>query len=752
MSLKTKIGIILFCGVIVFGIVNYGIQKFIVIPDFLSLEQMEAIEDINRVTGAIHGRTDALNRLCRICAASPEARDIAGATTDGPVLPQFASAIFQDHDIDLVYICNQKGKVCWGRVSDSKAGRPAAPDQSLQAYLLPDSLLAPLNKIPSDAGIKGIIVTGKGPMMVASQPIIKEGAEGPVHGFLFIGQWLTDNRIHSLARQTRTRFTVRPVQADIDADTRAAAFYSPAAGQIRYQMNSVDNGRFAIHTLLNDISGRPAVVVTADLPRRFIKKGYVAVRHGILAALLFGIGLLFALMLVLKRSLLSPIALLTDHAISIRNSGNFGKRLNLKRTDEIGILARTFDTMLDRIQQNAAELSQANRQLAGDIEKRKKVEAALKESEERFRSVVEQAGDAVFLNDMDGRFRDANFVACKRLGYTKKELLSLSVFDIDPDAEKREDKNLYWRHISPKAPIIFESRHRCKDGKIFPVEVNLTPVRYGGEKSILAIARDITERKQMEEHLRSIKKMEAITTLCAGFSHNFNNILSIIIGSTELAKNHIPADNRARELLKIAEGAGQRAKEIVWQLISFSQETRENPTPFNIRSTIAGIIEELAATIPDNIGLQQIIDPDCHIISGDREQIRQILIQLWRNAVEAMRESGGELTIRLQKLRAADVVDIAAMPDAPASAEMYIKLSLADTGCGIAAESIDRIFDPYYTTKGIVQGAGMGLSIVYGIVKSHGGAITVDSEPGRGTVINLFFPAVDKKNGMEKEN
>lgn len=744
MSIQTKIGIILICGVLGFGIVNYGIQKFIVIPDFLSLEQTEAIEDINRVTEALHDKAAALNALCRICAASPEAFEIAAATAEDPIHTRFASSILSEIDIDLVYVCNQRGAIRWGRIFDPKAGRPAAPGESLPADILPDSLLKPLNKTSTDAGIRGVIVTGKGPMLLAAQPIRKGGDAGPVWGFLVMGQWLFDNRINALARQTRIRFTLHPVRTGAGARTRMAAEHSLAAGQPRYQTDLLNNGRFAIHTLLQDISGRPAVAVTADLPRRFIKKGYTAVRHGILSAVLFGLGLLLALMLVLKRSLLSPIAQLTDHAISIRNSGDFRKRLNLNRTDEIGILARTFDAMLDRIQQNAAELSLANRQLADDIEKRKKIAAALKESEERFRSVVEQAGDAVFLNDMNGRFRDANLVACKRLGYTKKELLCLSVFDIDPDADEREDKNLYWRYLAHDAPIIFESRHRCKDGNIFPVEVNLSPVQYGGEKLILAIARDITDRKQMEEHLRSIKKMEAITTLCAGFSHNFNNILSIIIGSTELAKNHISADNRARELLKIAESAGQRAKEIVWQLISFSQETRENPTPFNIRSTIVGTIEELSATIPANIGLKQVIDPDCHIMSGDREQIRQLLIHLWRNAVEAMRESGGELTIRLQKLQAAGV---AAMPDAPAPAEIYVKLSVADTGCGIAAESIDRIFDPYYTTKGLIQGAGMGLSIVYGIVKSHGGAITVDSEPGRGTVINLIFPAVDKKNG-----
>jgi two-component system cell cycle sensor histidine kinase/response regulator CckA len=375
-----------------------------------------------------------------------------------------------------------------------------------------------------------------------------------------------------------------------------------------------------------------------------------------------------------------------------------------------------------------------------DITERKRTEEALQENKEKFRSVVDQAAEAIFLHDRNGRIIDVNQVACTRLGYEKEELLTLYVKDIDPDFVERKDERIFWKELEKKAPVIFEARHRRKDGRIFLVEVSLSPIQYGKENIILALARDISERKHLEAQLQQAQKMEAIGTLAGGIAHDFNNILGIILGNAELAIDDVPEWNPARVNLDEIRIASFRARDVVRQLLSFARKTEVKKKPTNIAVIIKEALKLMRSSIPTSIEIRQNIVKEVDTILADPTQINQVLINLCINAAHAMIENEGILEVNLKNV---ELFENTASRYPDLKPGRYVNLIVSDTGHGISREDIDRIFDPYFTTKEVGKGSGMGLAVVHGIINGHDGKILVESEQGKGTTFSIFFPVIE---------
>lgn len=261
------------------------------------------------------------------------------------------------------------------------------------------------------------------------------------------------------------------------------------------------------------------------------------------------------------------------------------------------------------------------------------------------------------------------------------------------------------------------------------------------DDTYLHYALDITERKEMEGQLRQSSKMESIGTLTGGVAHDFNNLLFMITGNTELALEDIPEWNPAHSNLKEIKSASLRAAGIVKQLLNFSRKTDQDLKPMGAVTIIKDALKFLRSTIPSTVELNlNLPDTDIPII-GDPIQINQIIMNLCTNASQAMQDTGGTIKIDvgtaiLNKEAAEDYINL--------SAGNHIKITVIDSGPGIAPDVIDKIFDPYFTTKEFGKGSGMGLAVVHGIVKNHNGAIFVDSAPGEGATFNIFFPVIDK--------
>jgi len=235
--------------------------------------------------------------------------------------------------------------------------------------------------------------------------------------------------------------------------------------------------------------------------------------------------------------------------------------------------------------------------------------------------------------------------------------------------------------------------------------------------------------------------MEAIGTLAGGIAHDFNNILGIILGNAELAIDDVPDSNPARNNLDEVRKACLRAKDVVSQILAFSRKSESEQKPFNIASVVTESLKLLRASIPTSVDIRPNISNDIEDILGDPTQIHQIMINLCTNAAHAMEDAGGTLEVVLENtaLHEDKAYRYTELKPGP-----YVQLSVSDTGFGISPEVMERIFDPYFTTKDVGKGTGLGLSVVHGIVNSHKGGISVESEAGKGTTFNLLFPAVER--------
>ena len=301
-----------------------------------------------------------------------------------------------------------------------------------------------------------------------------------------------------------------------------------------------------------------------------------------------------------------------------------------------------------------------------------------------------------------------------------------------------------------------ETERIKRDGTVIPVSLTVSPVRNPEGKIFCAsvISRDITQRKQaeaerqdLEQQLRQVQKLEAIGNLAGGIAHDFNNILSPIIGYTEMALMGMDETLPLYRDLEQVLGAGLRAKELTKQILTFARKTENRKEPVRISLIVKEALKLLRASLPSTIEIRQGFSPGTEqgCVMGDPTQIHQILMNLCTNAGHAMRTDGGILGVRLAKIEIGKMV--AAQHDAVPGP--YLELSVSDSGHGMTEEVKQRIFDPYFTTKGKGEGTGLGLAVVYGIVRDLGGFIYVDSKPGVGTTFRVFLPLSTEKDYRE---
>jgi len=285
-----------------------------------------------------------------------------------------------------------------------------------------------------------------------------------------------------------------------------------------------------------------------------------------------------------------------------------------------------------------------------------------------------------------------------------------------------------------------------KDGSTIWSETTFTLLRNEEKKLIglLGITRDITERKKaaeekkrLEMQLAQAQKLESIGTLAGGIAHDFNNILSAIIGFSELARDELPPDNHTRDKIDEVLKASDRAKDLVKQILTFSRQVDVKQRPLAVHLIVREVVRLLRSAIPSTILIEQDIDLDSGSVLADPTEIHQVVMNLCANAYHAMQNTHGTLTISLNKVILGNEISLV-NPDLVEGA--YVKLEIRDTGCGMDESIIHRIFDPFFTTKEKGHGTGLGLSIVHGIVKNLGGAISVTSNPGSGSVFEVFLP------------
>jgi len=363
-------------------------------------------------------------------------------------------------------------------------------------------------------------------------------------------------------------------------------------------------------------------------------------------------------------------------------------------------------------------------------------EAALKLSD----FSVSQASTATLWIAQDARLIRANRAACVLLGYTEEELLAKSVPDLDQDYPLAAWTE-HWQDARERKQLHLETRLRHQQGHFLTVDLHINWLEFEGKEYHFVFLDDLTERRQLEEQFRQAQKLEAIGTLAGGIAHDFNNILTSLIGYTELAKRRNAGDPVTREYLDAVLQGSTRAVELVRQILIFSQRQALPRRPVQLRDAVAEALKLLRATLPASIEFDVELEPDLPPVLADPTQIHQVVVNLCTNARQAIDDGPGRLTVRLDLALVTGGGQRPAAGPAPAPGT-YVRLTVADTGCGMDAATLARMFEPFFTTKPVGKGTGLGLAVVHGIVQSHGGSIATDSRPGEGTVFHIYLPAL----------
>ena len=438
-----------------------------------------------------------------------------------------------------------------------------------------------------------------------------------------------------------------------------------------------------------------------------------------------------------------------DH---VKNATEEARRSGIGKTLEYRILHKNGTWMV------LESTSSVIRNAKGDPEKlvivnrniteRKKAEEALCRSEADFRSVVEDAPYGIYRATVTGRFLQVNPALQKMLGYDQQQELLKQ--DLATDIFKHDGEYRRFADLLARTEEITDVEIEWKKRDSTPITVRCSGRRIKDENDVPAyfeaFAEDVTEKRVLEKQLRMAQKMEAIGRLSGGIAHDFNNLLGVIIGYSRVVKKSLSPDTPLWEHALEIEKAGQRAASLTKQLLAFSRQQVLTPAVLRFNTLVSDMEKMLPRLLGEDIKVSLALDPDLGNVKADQSQIEQVIINLAVNARDAM-PNGGELKIQTANVE----LDQAYIRNHPGSkVGKYVLLAVTDTGVGMDAVTLTHIFEPFFTSKELGKGTGLGLATVYGIVKQSNGYIWVDSAPGKGASFQIYLPRYDGRATPEE--
>lgn len=369
-----------------------------------------------------------------------------------------------------------------------------------------------------------------------------------------------------------------------------------------------------------------------------------------------------------------------------------------------------------------------------DVSQKKRSERALK----RLATAVDQVAEAILITDVMGNIKYVNPAFERITGYSHQEVIGKKPNMLKSGQHDEAFYKQIWETISKGEAWAGQFVNKKKDGTLYHEDATISPVRDSSGKILnyVAVKRDITREIELQQQLLQAQKMEAVGTLAGGVAHDFNNLLQVVLGYCEILTRRKPKKNPDYAILQKIHDAGKRGADLIQSLLAFSRKVEPQLYPTNLNHEIRKVADLLSRTIPKTITINLNLQADLKLVQADPSQIGQVLMNLGVNARDAMPE-GGVLTFRTTKV---DLDEEYCSTNLEVSPGSYILLAVSDSGHGIEKETLGHIFEPFFSTKEVGKGTGLGLAMVYGIVKQHHGHITCSSEPGSGTTFHVYLP------------
>ncbi len=491
------------------------------------------------------------------------------------------------------------------------------------------------------------------------------------------------------------------------------------------------------------------------------------IRYLLALTIVMGLAFLLSSMLFarLHRIITEPISTLTDLMRVVSKEQDYSVRANVYGSDELSYLTQGFNEMLEKIHERDIELAQyrthledlvkkrttelttANRELEKELAERIRIEKELAESEYRYRTIFETTGNPSAIIGADTTILMTNSAFERISGYTREEVegkMNFMSFIAADDLDKLKGYHIARRTSPQTTPTEYECRVIDKAGNVLHV-VMTSAIIPGTDRSVTSML-DMTERKRLEEQLIQSQKMEAIGQLAGGVAHDFNNILTSIIGYGNLIQMKISDNEKLAQYMDPLLVSADKAKHLTQALLAFSRKQIISPRPIDLNEVIENVKAFLIRLIGEDIELKTHFTEKDLVVFADAGQIDQILMNFATNARDAMPD-GGTFGIDTNVVTIDEIFSKKHHYGKPGQ---YALMRIFDTGVGINKKIQEHIFEPFFTTKEVGKGTGLGLSIVYGIVKQNNGYINVYSEPGHGTVFKIYLPLIQSKIEQEK--
>jgi len=735
-----------------FTAVDFATSRFVIFPSFAELENNEAMKNSERSVRAVKREIHYLDALCHDWSAWDETYTFVEKQHNDYAEANLLMSSFVNNNLNLIYICNKDRKVVWGEIYDLQTLKPVQPaDFPKQEFPEKHPLIPEPTEETSleNLSVSGIFMTARGPMMIASRPILTSNNEGPSRGTFIMGRFLNEKTVALLVEQTQVKFRIFLPETLPEVFRKEIPHLRPHdPPYIRHDKGDI---HLLVFTAFPDIKGHTAFLIESESPKRICAVGATVLTYAFFSSITAGAAVIIFVLLLMQRAVLNPVANLTKHVLFVRTSGDLSKRLSVSRKDEIGTLQTEFDRMLAKLEAQAVQLADINEQLKADIAKREQIEDALCRSEKYYRMLLYSMHEEIIVVDTKHLITDANKDFLPTAGQDRENAVGQHCFNVYSGFRELFDslrdsklRNVFLTGGSYSC----RHHHKAANGSALWTDLLLSPMtdESGDVTHVIIAMRDATAEARLEKQFRQIQKMEAIGTLAGGIAHDFNNILMSVMINVEFALKKSKGNTGVCESLELSLKACYRARDLVEQILTFSRKTEQERIPLIVSPIVGESLKMLERTLPAGIEIHQHIAAESATVLATPTQIHQIVFNLCINAAHAMRKSGGILSVSLVE----DFFDLPAVQIHPKiEPGHYLRLTVKDTGHGIQPEILDRIFDPFFTTKNPGEGTGMGLAVVHGILKGIGGGVGIESEVGKGSVFDVFLPLIEGGKTIE---